>query len=483
MRKVAWDTLVRCYSGDASMKKVKIQYLRKHYENLNMKNNEKTPNYISRVILITNEMKSCGETLSGEIIIEKDCCSNKERKLEEENLARGDSDDEPVLLMAYESDDDEPVRLMISDFEGDFEMSQSQKMTLNLKSSLILNMSQNQKMSQNMKVLKMSQSMKVLKKSQNMRILKLKLSQKMTLKLKEKLPLKRTLTLKVSQNHKNKSEGDSKDEEDFKGESDSEGEFDFDDNPYSRGNLISGNGASRGRASEVRASEDIDSDSEDELEPENDSESESESEGEMYSKEESDSDGDPDSGNIPDSKGGHASEVGSSGVPSYDIFLESEGSKQVQRPERIRNIPRRFVEFDMLKDTKVDSKGKLFKLPKNKKAIGVRWVCKVKLKPNGSIGKHKARLVVKGFLQKLGLDYIEVFALVSRYETIRLVITIVANKNWTLMHLDVNYAFLNRPLEEEDYVSHPPRFKKKNQEVIVYRLHKALYGLKQASRA
>ncbi|XP_050896012.1 uncharacterized protein LOC127102710 [Lathyrus oleraceus] len=36
-----------------------------------MNNNEKVPNYISRVILITNEMKSYGETLSEERIIDK----------------------------------------------------------------------------------------------------------------------------------------------------------------------------------------------------------------------------------------------------------------------------------------------------------------------------------------------------------------------------------------------------------------------------
>ncbi|KAK2363368.1 hypothetical protein QL285_088360 [Trifolium repens] len=69
--KAAWDTLVRCYSGDASVKKVKLQSLRKQYENLNMKNNEKVPEYISRMILITNEMKACGETLSEQVIIEK----------------------------------------------------------------------------------------------------------------------------------------------------------------------------------------------------------------------------------------------------------------------------------------------------------------------------------------------------------------------------------------------------------------------------
>src|ERR1051325_1175867 len=66
--KEVWDTLVKCYGGDASVKKVKLQSLRKQYENLNMKNNEKVSEYISKMILITNEMKTCGETLFEQII-------------------------------------------------------------------------------------------------------------------------------------------------------------------------------------------------------------------------------------------------------------------------------------------------------------------------------------------------------------------------------------------------------------------------------
>jgi hypothetical protein len=65
------DTPVRCYGGDALVQKVKLQSLPKQYENLSMKYNEKVPDYISRVILITNEMKSYGDTLSEEKIIEK----------------------------------------------------------------------------------------------------------------------------------------------------------------------------------------------------------------------------------------------------------------------------------------------------------------------------------------------------------------------------------------------------------------------------
>ncbi|XP_058758550.1 uncharacterized protein LOC131631796 [Vicia villosa] len=69
--KATWDIRVRCYGGDTSVKKVKLQSLRKQYENLNMENNEKVHEYISKVILITNEMKACGETLSKQVIIEK----------------------------------------------------------------------------------------------------------------------------------------------------------------------------------------------------------------------------------------------------------------------------------------------------------------------------------------------------------------------------------------------------------------------------
>lgn len=63
--------LVRCYGGNASVKKAKLLSLRKQYKNLNMKNGEKVPDYISRVIVITYQMKACGETLSEQTIIEK----------------------------------------------------------------------------------------------------------------------------------------------------------------------------------------------------------------------------------------------------------------------------------------------------------------------------------------------------------------------------------------------------------------------------
>lgn len=61
----------------------------------------------------------------------------------------------------------------------------------------------------------------------------------------------------------------------------------------------------------------------------------------------------------------------------------------------------------------------LYELPGNKKVMNVIWFYKVKLKPDGPIGKHKTRLIARGFIQKTGLDYFEIFAPMARHETIR----------------------------------------------------------------
>nr|GEW24305.1 ribonuclease H-like domain, reverse transcriptase, RNA-dependent DNA polymerase [Tanacetum cinerariifolium]GEW44868.1 ribonuclease H-like domain, reverse transcriptase, RNA-dependent DNA polymerase [Tanacetum cinerariifolium] len=57
-------------------------------------------------------------------------------------------------------------------------------------------------------------------------------------------------------------------------------------------------------------------------------------------------------------------------------------------------------------------------LPKGHKAIGLKWVFKTKKDANGNLIKHKARLVVKGYIQEHGIDFGEVFAAVARMETI-----------------------------------------------------------------
>ncbi|GAU33702.1 hypothetical protein TSUD_148530 [Trifolium subterraneum] len=176
------------------------------------------------------------------------------------------------------------------------------------------------------------------------------------------------------------------------------------------------------------------------------------------------------------------------------------------RTHRITQIPRRLADCDMVPDNVVDNEGNICtkeqseamidelksieknktwdmcKLPSDKRAIDVKWVYKLKQNPEGQVIKHKPRLVAKGFLQKQGLDYNEVFSHVARHETIRLVTALACSRRWPMFHLDVKSAFLNGPLEEDVYVKQPPGFELKGKEDKVLKLNKALYGLKQVPR-
>ncbi|KAE8724080.1 cytochrome P450 71A9-like [Hibiscus syriacus] len=96
--------------------------------------------------------------------------------------------------------------------------------------------------------------------------------------------------------------------------------------------------------------------------------------------------------------------------------------------------------------------------------------------------RYKARLVVKGFQQKEGIDYNEIFSPVVKLSTIRLVLKIVAAENLHLEQLNVKTAFLHGDLEEEIYMRQPEGFIEADKKNLVCRLKKSLYGLKQAPR-
>ncbi|KAG8491981.1 hypothetical protein CXB51_015331 [Gossypium anomalum] len=118
-----------------------------------------------------------------------------------------------------------------------------------------------------------------------------------------------------------------------------------------------------------------------------------------------------------------------------------------------------------------------------KKVIGVKWVFRAKYNADGSLNKHNTRLVVKGYSQQYGIDFMETFAPVARLDTIKPLFALAAQKQWRIHQLDVKSAFLNGFLKEEIFIEQPERFKVHGEEDKVYKLKKALYGLKQAPRA
>ena len=89
---------------------------------------------------------------------------------------------------------------------------------------------------------------------------------------------------------------------------------------------------------------------------------------------------------------------------------------------------------------------------------------------------------MKGFNQKKGIDFKEIFSLVVKMSSIRVALGLVVRLNLEVEQLDVKTAFLHGDLEEEIYMKQPEGFEVKGKENLVCKFKKSLYGLKQALR-
>ncbi|KAG9446485.1 hypothetical protein H6P81_012613 [Aristolochia fimbriata] len=123
----------------------------------------------------------------------------------------------------------------------------------------------------------------------------------------------------------------------------------------------------------------------------------------------------------------------------------------------------------------------LVKMPAKKKVLQNKWIFRVKQEVGG-VQRYKARLVVKGFGQREGIDFHDIFAPVVKMTSIRTILSIVAVKGLYLEQLDVKTTFLHGDLEEEIYMRQPAGFEVIGKESWVCKLKRSLYGLKQAPR-
>ena len=92
-------------------------------------------------------------------------------------------------------------------------------------------------------------------------------------------------------------------------------------------------------------------------------------------------------------------------------------------------------------------------------------------------------MVAKGFTLFYGIDYQEIFALLAKLNTIRVLLYVVANLDWKILKLDIKNAFLNRELEDELFMDTPPCFEDAYGIDTAFKLKNSLCGLKQSPRA
>lgn len=110
-------------------------------------------------------------------------------------------------------------------------------------------------------------------------------------------------------------------------------------------------------------------------------------------------------------------------------------------------------------------------VPKGNQVINTKWVFKLKQCPDGSI-QHKARLVARGFEQKL--EDSEVYTPVARMTTFRVLMAVATQKKLSVYQMDVTGAFLYGEIKEKVYIKLPNGGFGK--------LNKSLYGLKNSPK-
>lgn len=69
--------------------------------------------------------------------------------------------------------------------------------------------------------------------------------------------------------------------------------------------------------------------------------------------------------------------------------------------------------------------------------VGSGWVFKIKIKSDGSVDRLKTCLVAKGYNQKEGVDFNEIFSSVIKHATIRIILSLALVSLYLIYQFDL----------------------------------------------
>lgn len=136
---------------------------------------------------------------------------------------------------------------------------------------------------------------------------------------------------------------------------------------------------------------------------------------------------------------------------SYHCFAAEEDGDQASNYNKVMTSRYNEQWLEAMKsEMKSLEKNKTWKIvdiPQGQKAIGCKWIFRMKSNPDGSINKFKARLMAEGFTKRPGIDYVDTLASVARKESINDALEIAATEDLEAENVDVNTAFFTVKLK------------------------------------
>ena len=123
-------------------------------------------------------------------------------------------------------------------------------------------------------------------------------------------------------------------------------------------------------------------------------------------------------------------------------------------------------------------------VPRGRRPLKGKLVCKRKRDDTGKIIRYKVHYVAKGYAQQYGLDYDKMTAPTARLKSFRTILHFAATHGWDIQQMDIKTAFLHGVLPDDEtaYLEQLQGFEEPGKETWVMRLMKSIYGMKQAGR-